>query len=115
MYLKVPIVPYARDFLPVYLPTYVKYNFNKLCFHLPQNVMWTDKIMCAISTKTDINEIRLVRHSYLANMVTYLFYFIFEIVLGSRREHSGKLKKMSRATKPLRHPFGIVNPSYPSQ
>ena len=61
---------------------FFKYYFNKFCFQLPQNVMWTDKITRAISTRTGINEV---------SMVTYLFIVFFEIVLG--REHKGKLKK----------------------
>ena len=63
------IVPYARDFLP------------------EDNV--TDKTTRAISTRTAINMVRLVHHISLASMVTYLFYCIFETVLG--KEHLGKV------------------------
>ena len=31
---------YARHFLPVKF--FLKYQFNKLCFEVPQNVTWTD-------------------------------------------------------------------------
>ena len=66
----------------------------KLCFQLPQNLMWTNEIMRAISTRTGINEVKLAHHISLASMVTYLFYILFvffETVLGSR--HSGKVSK----------------------
>ena len=41
--------------------------FDKICFQLPQNVMWTDEIMCAISTRTGINEVRLAYHISLVS------------------------------------------------
>ena len=37
--------------------------------------MWADDV--ALSTRTDINKVRLAHHISLASMVTYPFYCIF--------------------------------------
>ena len=50
--------------------------------------MWTDKITCAISSRTGIKEVRLAHYISLASVIV-----LFETVLG--REHSGKVSKKS--------------------
>ena len=77
-----------------YQSSVFKYYFNKLCFQLPQNVIWTDEITRAIRTRTGINEARLAHHISLASMISYLFllYFLKQYLVGNIQ---GKFRKKS--------------------